>query len=57
MTVYTVSGITTSAQASAAGAAAALVVIIDGITDTKTFYYTDIIREGANFFGVVIFDA
>jgi len=56
MALYDVTSGTTSAQPSAAAAAEALVVLIDAITDTKTFYYTDIIREGANFFGVVIYD-
>ena len=56
MALYNVTSGTTDAQASATAAAAALVVLIDAITDSKTFYYTDIIREGANFFGVIIYD-
>ena len=56
MALYDVTSGTTTAQASATAAAAALVVLIDAITDTKTFYYTDIIREGANFYGVIIYD-
>ncbi len=56
MALYNVTSGTTTKQSSAAAAAAALVVLIDAITDTKTFYYTDIIREGSNFFGVIIYD-
>jgi len=56
MALYNVTSGTTTAQASATAAAAALVVSIDAITNTKVFYYTDIIREGANFFGVIIYD-
>ena len=56
MALYDVTSGTTTAQASAAKAAEALVVLIDAITNTKTLHYKDIIREGANFYGVVIYD-
>ena len=56
MADYNVTSGATSAQPNAGAAAEALVVLIDAITDTKTFYYTDIIREGANFYGVIIYD-
>lgn len=56
MALYNVTSGTTTAQKSAAAAAEALVVLIDAITNTKSFYFTDIIREGANFYGVIIYD-
>ena len=56
MVLYNVTSGTTTAQPSAAAAAAALVVLIDAIDNTKTLRYKDIIREGANFFGTVIYD-
>ena len=56
MTLYDVTYGVTSRTASAAAAAEALVVLIDAITDTKTLRYIDILREGATFTGVVIYD-
>lgn len=56
MALYDVTYDVTTKQGSRGEAAAALVVLIDAITNTKTLHYIDIIREGVNFTGVVIYD-
>ncbi len=56
MALYNVTTGNTGKTGSYAEAAAALVVLIDAITNTKTLHYIDIIREGVNFTGVVIYD-
>ena len=56
MALYNVTYDVTTKQGSRGEAAAALVVLLDAITNTKTFHYIDIIREGVNFTGVVIYD-